>query len=161
MRQYTHKHYQISQILHSTHTHITFLILVKQIKKLQRKLDKIGDPGDKPDTFYDSKGDAYDHQDSVSRLADDLEKDLKNKNPHTEQIEELKSKIKLEKVKINEYISIEDVKENFKNYGIASKNCEKIFLNKCLHIPYKYNNVEKYKKIEINLCNKQKFKIKN
>jgi len=58
---------------------------------LQRKLDKIGDPGDMPDTFYSSKGDAYDHQDSVSRLADDLEKELKNKNPQTEQIEELKS----------------------------------------------------------------------
>ena len=62
----------------------------EQINKLQIKVDKIGEPGTEPDTFYDSKGDAYDHQDSVNRLADDLEKELKNKNPHVEQIEELK-----------------------------------------------------------------------
>ena len=72
-------------------TNINLKETLTQIKKLQRKLDKIGDPGDMPDTFYSSKGDAYDHQDSVSRLADDLEKELKNKNPQTEQIEELKS----------------------------------------------------------------------
>ena len=64
---------------------------VTQVSKLQTKIDKIGEPGVAPDTFYPSKGDAYDHQDSVSRLADDLEKELKNKNPHSEQIDELTS----------------------------------------------------------------------
>lgn len=62
-----------------------------QISKLETKIDKIGEPDIKPETFYNTKGDAYDHQDSVSRLADDLKKELKNKNPYLEQIDELTS----------------------------------------------------------------------
>ena len=72
-------------------TEINLKETVIQISKLETKINKIGEPGIKPETFYSTKGDAYDHQDSVSRLADDLKKELKNKNPHLEQIDELTS----------------------------------------------------------------------
>ena len=68
---------------------------------------------------------------------------------------------RLERIKIKNYLNVEDIKMNYKKFEINYKKFENIFLNKLLHIPCKYNISEKYKKIERNLCNKHKFKIEN
>jgi len=78
--------------------------LINELKIIGEGIEKIGDVGTLPDTFYDSIDEAYNHKGSLKDLKRQLEQTEKKENPYQEQIEELtKSAIqKVDYVKLNE-----------------------------------------------------------
>tara|TARA_B100001057_G_scaffold408647_1_gene422988 strand:- start:680 stop:2422 length:1743 start_codon:yes stop_codon:yes gene_type:complete len=53
-------------------------------------IDEVGELGDKPTVFYDNLNDAYEHQNSVSVLKEQIETKKKQEDPYTEQIKEMR-----------------------------------------------------------------------
>ena len=53
-------------------------------------IDGIGSVGDKPLTFYDTLSDAYEHQNSVEKLAEQIELNKKTEDPYAEQIADMR-----------------------------------------------------------------------
>jgi DNA repair exonuclease SbcCD ATPase subunit len=78
----------LTEKIENTNTHLTET--EQAISKLQNKIDNIGDPGDKPITFYNDIESAYTHQQSISATKTDLQKEEETQDPHIEQIASLK-----------------------------------------------------------------------
>ena len=53
-------------------------------------IEEVGELGDKPTVFYDNLNDAYEHQNSVSVLKEQIETKKKQEDPYTEQIKEMR-----------------------------------------------------------------------
>ena len=53
-------------------------------------IDGIGSVGDKPLTFYDTLSDAYEHQNSVEKLAEQIELNKNTEDPYAEQIADMR-----------------------------------------------------------------------
>ena len=53
-------------------------------------IEQVGELGDKPTVFYDNLNDAYEHQNSVSVLKEQIETKKKQEDPYTEQIKEMR-----------------------------------------------------------------------
>ena len=67
--------------------------LMENYEKLDthtKVIDEVGELGDKPTVFYDNLNDAYEHQNSVSVLKEQIETKKKQEDPYTEQIKEMR-----------------------------------------------------------------------
>ena len=53
-------------------------------------IEEIGDIGDKPKTFYDTLSDAYQHQNSVEKLAEAIESNKNTEDPYADQIADMR-----------------------------------------------------------------------
>lgn len=53
-------------------------------------IESVGDIGTKPDTFYDTLSDAYEHQNSVEKLAEQIELNKNTEDPYAEQITDMR-----------------------------------------------------------------------
>ena len=53
-------------------------------------IERVGDIGTKPDTFYDTLSDAYEHQNSVEKLAEQIELIKNTEDPYAEQITDMR-----------------------------------------------------------------------
>jgi len=53
-------------------------------------ISEVGELGNKPTVFYDDLNDAYEHQNSVSMLKEQIETKKKQEDPYTEQIKEMR-----------------------------------------------------------------------
>ena len=61
------------------------------ISKVQKKIDQIGDVIMKPDTYYDSAEQAYNHKSTMAHLKQQLEDKAVETDPYTAQIEDLQN----------------------------------------------------------------------
>ena len=61
------------------------------ISKVQKKIDNIGDVVMKPDTYYDSAEQAYNHKSTMAHLKQQLEGKALETDPYTAQIEDLQN----------------------------------------------------------------------
>ena len=61
------------------------------ISKVQKKIDNIGDVVMKPDTYYDSAEQAYNHKSTMAHLKQQLEEKALETDPYTAQIEDLQN----------------------------------------------------------------------
>jgi len=67
--------------------------LMENYEKLDthtKVIEEVGELGDKPTVFYDNLNDAYEHQNSVSVLKEQIETKKKQEDPYTEQIKEMR-----------------------------------------------------------------------
>ena len=78
--------------------------LTADLQIITEGIEKIGDIGQLPDTFYDTIDEAYNHKGSLKDLKRQLDQTVEKENPYQEQIEELtKSALqKIDYTKINE-----------------------------------------------------------
>ena len=53
-------------------------------------IEEIGDIGDKPKTFYDTLSDAFQHQNSVEKLAEAIESNKNTEDPYADQIADMR-----------------------------------------------------------------------
>ena len=60
------------------------------LKEHNTLVESIGSIGDKPVTFYSTLSDAYEHQNSVDKLAEQIELNKKTEDPYAEQITEMR-----------------------------------------------------------------------
>lgn len=79
-----------------------------ELKTINENIEKIGDIGTLPDTYYDAIDDAYNHRGSVSDLKRQLEQTEKKDNPYQEQIEEL-TETAIQKVDYERVNELEDL----------------------------------------------------
>ena len=75
-----------------THTEEKHIHIQKNMTHTKNRIHTLGDIGPKPVTFYDDIDKAYGHKQNLSSLQQDLDRFNTQENPHTEQIETLKSK---------------------------------------------------------------------
>ena len=75
-----------------THTEEKHIHIQKNMTHTKNRIHTLGDIGPKPTTFYDDIDKAYGHKQNLSSLQQDLDRFNTQENPHTEQIETLKSK---------------------------------------------------------------------
>ena len=67
--------------------------LMENYEKLDthtKVIEEVGELGDMPTVFYDNLNDAYEHQNSVSVLKEQIETKKKQEDPYTEQIKEMR-----------------------------------------------------------------------
>ena len=78
--------------------------LSNELKEINSSIEKIGDVGPLPDTFYDSIDEAYNHQGTLKDLKRQLEQTEKKENPYQEQIDDLTDSAlqKIDYTKLNE-----------------------------------------------------------
>ena len=78
--------------------------LAVKLTAINDGIEKIGDVGVLPNTFYDSIDEAYNHQNSLQDLKRQLDQTTKKENPYQEQIVELTETAiqKIDYVKLNE-----------------------------------------------------------
>ena len=62
------------------------------IESIQKQIVEQGDIGERPTTSYSSIDEAYDHRQNLAELKNQLESEKQKENPHTDQIETLKTK---------------------------------------------------------------------
>ena len=62
----------------------------EKLKKVMKQLEEIGDINGRPDTFYESMKEAYEHRNNVEGLKSTLENKQNETDPYEEQIENLK-----------------------------------------------------------------------
>ena len=88
------KHKQLTEKLTLTLTESKADVqkLQSDLAKIQQDIDKIGDLGQTPDTYYDSIDEAYNHKSSLKDLQRQLEQTEEKEDPYAEQIEELTQK---------------------------------------------------------------------
>ena len=79
-----------------------------ELKTINENIERIGDIGTLPDTYYDSIDDAYNHRGSVADLKRQLEQTEKKDNPYQEQIEEL-TESAIQKVDYERVNELEDL----------------------------------------------------
>lgn len=76
-------------------------------------IESIGDIGKKPVTFYSTLSDAYEHQSSVEKLAEQIELNKNTEDPYAEQIEDMRDSA-LEEVNyghMNSLVSLQEHQE--------------------------------------------------
>jgi len=76
-------------------------------------IESIGDIGKKPATFYSTLSDAYEHQSSVEKLAEQIELNKNTEDPYAEQIEDMRDSA-LEEVDyghMNSLVSLQEHQE--------------------------------------------------
>ena len=70
----------------------TYLMEINEkAEKVKTKLAEIGELSDKPNTFYETAKEAYDHRSNIENLKDALKRAQEDKDPYSEQIEELQN----------------------------------------------------------------------
>jgi len=82
--------------------------LESDLAKIQQDIDKIGDLGNTPDTYYDTIDEAYNHKGSLKDLKRQLDQNEKKHDPYAEQIDEL-TKSAIQKVNYSQANDLEDL----------------------------------------------------
>lgn len=82
--------------------------LTEELKTINANIERIGDIGTLPDTFYDTIDEAYNHKGSLKDLKRQQEQTEKKENPYQEQIEEL-TKSAIQKVDYTKLNELEDL----------------------------------------------------
>ena len=82
--------------------------LESDLAKIQQDIDKIGDLGNTPDTYYDTIDEAYNHKGSLKDLNRQLEQNEKKQDPYAEQVEEL-TKTAIQKIDFDKANELEDL----------------------------------------------------
>jgi DNA repair exonuclease SbcCD ATPase subunit len=62
----------------------------EKLEKISQRLSELGDLSSKPQTFYDTAKEAYEHRSNVDNLKQTLERKFTEEDPYTAQIQELK-----------------------------------------------------------------------
>ncbi len=62
----------------------------EHITEIVDKMEDVVDPGEEPETFYEDEHDALDHRVTLKHLKEQLSTNQKEKDPYTEQIDELR-----------------------------------------------------------------------
>ena len=70
--------------------HTYMIEIAEKQEKVQKKLDDIGDLSRKPNTFYDTAKEAYEHRGNVENLKKALQEKEEETDPYQEQIDDLK-----------------------------------------------------------------------
>tara|TARA_Y100000592_G_C5478037_1_gene323593 strand:- start:1864 stop:3696 length:1833 start_codon:yes stop_codon:yes gene_type:complete len=81
------------------------------IESIQKQITEQGDIGECPNTAYRSVDEAYDHRQNLSELKSQLEAEQQKENPHTEQIETLKTK-NIEEVDYTQINALQKLKDH-------------------------------------------------
>ena len=92
----------------------TYLMEINEkAEKVKTKLAEIGELSDKPNTFYETAKEAYDHRSNIENLKDALKRAKEDKDPYSEQIEELQNTAiqEINWDKVNELTSHKDHQE--------------------------------------------------
>ena len=63
--------------------------VAKKLADVEQGLEQIGDINGRPNTFYDTVKEAYEHKENVGQLRNTLERNIAETDPYQEQIEEL------------------------------------------------------------------------
>ena len=71
--------------------HTYMIEIAEKYDKVKTKIDEIGDPDARPDTFYDTAKEAYEHRSNVDNLKKLLTPKEEELDPYTEQIDDLQS----------------------------------------------------------------------
>jgi DNA repair exonuclease SbcCD ATPase subunit len=109
------KHEQVltskSQDLENSITALTDATM--QLDLLETGLAELGDPGKRPETFYDREEDAIHHRASLASLQEQINKKLEEHDPYTEQIEEMTNKAleEIDYTTVNELANVKDHQE--------------------------------------------------
>jgi len=82
-----------------------------QLKEVQDKLDAIGDINGCPNTFYDSSEEAYNHKNNLASLEERKTEKQAEKNPYTEQMEELRDQA-LQEINWDNINALTEMKEH-------------------------------------------------
>jgi DNA repair exonuclease SbcCD ATPase subunit len=82
--------------------------LESDLAKIQQDIDKIGDLGNTPDTYYDTMDEAYNHKGSLKDLNRQLDQNETKKDPYAEQVEEL-TKTAIQKIDFEKANELEDL----------------------------------------------------
>ena len=61
-----------------------------QLEEHKAIIELVGDPGEEPQVFYSSLTDAYEHQNSVNMLVEQIDTKKKQEDPYAEQIKEMR-----------------------------------------------------------------------
>jgi len=85
----------------------------KKLEKISQRLSELGDLSAKPQTFYDTAKEAYEHRSNVDNLKQTLERKLAEEDPYTAQIQELKETAiqKIDWTTVNELTAFKDHQE--------------------------------------------------
>ena len=93
--------------------HTYMIEIAEKYDKVKTKIDEIGDLDARPDTFYDTAKEAYEHRSNVDNLKKLLTSKEEELDPYTEQIDDLQSTAiqEINWDKINELNSYKDHQE--------------------------------------------------
>jgi len=93
--------------------HTYMIEIAEKYDKVKTKIDEIGDLDARPDTFYDTAKEAYEHRSNVDNLKKLLTSKEEELDPYTEQIDDLQSTAiqEISWDKINELNSYKDHQE--------------------------------------------------
>ena len=91
---HTDKHDQLVEDIKQEHTNKIEeqKQILDTIESIKKQISEQGELGARPETAYSSSDEAYDHRQNLAELKSQLENEKQKENPHTEQIDELKSK---------------------------------------------------------------------
>ena len=98
--------------------HTYMIEISEKQEKVQKKLNEIGDLSRKPNTFYETAKEAYEHRGNVENLKKALQEKEEETDPYQEQIDDLKDTA-LQEVNwdtINELKSTKNIKTSYINY---------------------------------------------
>ena len=82
-----------------------------QLKDVQQKLDDIGDINGCPNTFYDTSEEAYNHRNNLASLEERKVEKESEKNPYSEQMEELREQA-LQEITWDQMNALSEMKEH-------------------------------------------------
>jgi len=85
----------------------------EKLEKISQRLSELGDLSAKPQTFYDTAKEAYEHRNNVDNLKQTLERKFTEEDPYTAQIQELKETAiqKIDWSIVNELTAFKDHQE--------------------------------------------------
>ena len=85
--------------------------LQEQIDQTEKELKELGDLTEKPNTYYDTIKEAYEHKQYVGNIETALKNKQKETNPYTDQIDELQKQA-LQEINWDEANTLQKLKEH-------------------------------------------------
>jgi DNA repair exonuclease SbcCD ATPase subunit len=82
-----------------------------KLSKVENEIGKLGNIGPKPETFYDTVTDAYEHKNHLDNLKSNLKTKYLDENPYVDQITELKNQA-VQEIKWDNVNTMQNLKEH-------------------------------------------------
>jgi len=82
-----------------------------KLSKVENEIGKLGKLGTKPETFYDTVTDAYEHKNHLDNLKSNLKTKYLDENPYTDQVNELKNQA-VQEIKWDNVNTMQTLKEH-------------------------------------------------
>ena len=110
-----HKHKELTDDVLNNIAEIESYIkkINNDLKKSIKDISEIGDPGMRPETFYETESEAFQHQSNLNALSIQLESKINETDPYQEQIDEL-TNTAIQEIswdRVNELASLRDHQE--------------------------------------------------